>query len=178
MTHRGKESPVYTVAFGPVALTSATTYELLSLLASSLSRVAVHKLELGARTTATASETVGVTFFRGTTSTGAGAALTPRNIDGYNHVASAGSIVNGPSSVNSSTASAVPVFATAWHYQDDTLNYEPRDHDDRITLEAGQRLHVKMTQFQSNNGFDIFGTLQFSEIGNVPSYTVSPTAKS
>jgi hypothetical protein len=177
MTHF-KESPVYTAAFFSTGIT-VNPLDVIGILASSLSRVAIHKVEIGLQSSAApVGEDVGVLFLRGSTASSTGAAITPKNVDGFAHKASAGSSVTSPSSILVSTASAELVYATNWHAQDDTFVYEPREWQDRLRLEASQRLHVRITGLQLQSSPAIYATLTFSEIGNVPTYTVSPTAKS
>lgn len=175
-----KESPVYTAAFHAVLSTAATpSYDIIGILASSLSRVAIHKFEVGAHSTAAvSSENLEVLFLRGSTASST-TTLTPTNVDGFDVKATAQSSVTGPSSNLVSTASAVLVYAKSWEVQYGSVIYEPYEWQDRIRLEAGQRLHIRMAAPSVNtSGFHLVGTLTFSEIGYVPPYTVSPTAHS
>lgn len=172
-----KESPVYTAAFHAV-LTAGTAYDLFGILASSLSRVAIHKVDISVHaTTGVTAENWELTFLRGSTASST-STLTPTNVDGFDVKATAQSSVTGPSSNLVSTASAEMVYITGWPIQYRGVVYEPREWQDRIRLEAGQRLHVRLATPSTINAPHAVGTITFSEIGHVPSYTVSPTAKS
>ena len=160
-----KESPVYTAAFISAALTT-NPYDIVGILASSQTRVVIHKLEVGIQDATPISEDLGVSFLRGSTASSTSASITPTNIEGWSGVPTAASSVTGPSSGLVSTASASLIYALGWHHQDDLLIYEPRERQDRFILAPSQRLHVRITA--PSSAIALYGTLTFSEIGKNP----------
>jgi hypothetical protein len=154
-------APIYSATFASVSISTAE-FDAFGILAPANSRVVIHEIRLGMQSTNPVNQTLGVRILRGSTAASAGTALTPRHIHGWTGAPSAGSSVTQPSSALVSTASAVLVFADNWHFHDDVWIYRPCP-EDRLVLEASQRLHVRVTGPTTTT--PIYGTLTFAETG-------------
>lgn len=151
--------PVYTATFTTTAASTGGEIDAFGLTAPSNSRVEVHAVSIGQPTANPPAANLGVLLLRGSTAIGGGTTITPRNLAGWTGALTAGSSVTGPSTSVGSTASAVVVYADAfvggvwWYYP---------AKDDRVVLEAGQRLNIRLTTPQQTS---INGTIMFSETG-------------
>ena len=152
---------VYKCAFSTTALTT-NPHDLIGILASSLSRVAIHEIVIGQPSTECAYDSLGVQLLRGSTASSTSAAITPRHISGHSGAASAGSSVTLPCTTLVSTASAVLLHAEAFHGNKYCFRPDPCD---RPVLEISQRLHVRVTAPSTTR---LNGTVTFSEIGKNP----------
>lgn len=158
------------IAHGPafsaaVTATFSTTNpsDLISILASSLSRVVVSRVVVASPSTAGAPVNMGIELWRGSTSAAIGTGITPTNHVGWSAAPSAGSSVTGPSTTLLSTASARLLHADA--LSDGRFEYKPPFGYEPI-LEAGQRFHVRGTSIAAAGGANV--TLTFVEIGKKP----------
>jgi hypothetical protein len=154
--------PIYTASFAAVSMTTNPA-DVFGILASTLSRVRVISVELGAQSSAPVAQMLGVQVWRGSTASSTSAAITPTNIEGHTGALSAGSSVTQPSSGIVSTTSAVSLFANSWHLDDQNWKWEPCQSP---ILEKSQRMHVRVTAPSTTTS--IYGTLTFEEMGKIP----------
>jgi hypothetical protein len=150
--------PIYTASFQTTSITTATC-DVIGIKAPDNSRVCIHEI-VAAQPSTDASDRFGVQLLRGSTASSTSAAITPRNIWGWSGAPTAGSSVTQPSATLVSTTSAVLIYADAAH--DNRWQYRPMPMD-RLILDAGQRLHVRITAPSTTK---LNGTITFSEIGN------------
>jgi hypothetical protein len=148
---------IFSAAFQTTALTT-NPHDAFGILAPTNSRVVIHEIVL-AQPTTEAPDRLGVQLLRGSTASSTSAAITPRNIMGHALAPSAGSSVTLPSSTLVSTASAVLLAADAAF--DNRFAFRPAPCD-RPMIEAGQRLHVRISAPSTGR---MNGTLLYSEIG-------------
>lgn len=148
---------IFTAAFQTTALTT-NPHDAIGILAPTNSRVMIHEIVL-AQPSTEAPDRLGVMLLRGSTASSTSAAITPRNNLGHALAPSAGSSVTLPCTTLVSTASAVLLAADAAY--DNRFRFRP-EACDRPMIEAGQRLHVRITAPSTTklNGF-----VRFSEIG-------------
>lgn len=155
---------VFSAAF-TASLTTTDPRGLISVLASSLSRVQILEFVAGVTSTASAvTQSVGVTFLRGSTAVATGSAITPINHVGWTAAKAAGSSVSGNSTALLSSASAVLLWADAM--QDGHVCYKPAVAYAPI-LEAAQRLDIRISG-PAAQPITVNGTLTFAEIGKNP----------
>jgi hypothetical protein len=153
----GPQAPIYSAAFQTTAVTT-NPHDAIGILAPTNSRVAIHEIVLSQPTTE-APDRIGVQLLRGSTASSTSAAITPRNLSGHSGAVVAGSSVTLPCTTLVSTTSAVLLAADA--ADDNRFAYKPAPCD-RPILEAGQRLHVRITAPSTTR---LNGTIFFSEIG-------------
>lgn len=158
---------IYTVTQVLAALTTAPN-EFMSLLASSLSKVELLKLEMGQASTA-AMTPMTVELFRHTSaSTGgstAGGALTPVNIRGHANAPASTSVVVAASTVPHSTAQAARFHADTFEFDSGKFSWCPPFPE---TLDIAQRFHVRLTGLTTASLNGIVGTLTYRETGKIP----------
>lgn len=155
--------PVYTASFAAATMTTNPT-DVFGILASSLSRVRIISVELGAQSSAPVAQMLGVQIWRGTTASSTSVAIVPTNIEGHTGAVAAGSSVTLPTSGVVTTTSAVSLFANSWHLDDQNWKWEPCQSP---ILEKSQRMHVRVTAPSTTTS--IYGTLMFEEMGKIPS---------
>lgn len=150
--------PIYKAAFSSTAL-STNPHDLIGILASSLSRVAIHEITIAQPSTDSAYDSLGIQILRGSTASSTSAAITPRHISGHSGSPTAGSSVTLPCTTLVSTTSAVLLHADAM--RGNRYCYRP-DECERPILDVSQRLHVRVTAPSSARWN---ATITFSEPG-------------
>lgn len=152
------KGPVYAAAFATTAAT-ASSHDVFGILPSTNTRVCIHEILVALPTTDFQAERITITVLRGSTASSTGAAITPQHVHGWSGAPTAGSSVTGPSATLVSTTSAVLMHADV--FTDHRWCYKPEPND-RLILEQGQRLHVRITAPTTTR---LSGVLTFSEIG-------------
>ena len=134
--------PDYNIAFETSALTTKP-HDVFAVLASSESKVEVHKISVGIRSTDISNlQGLGIDIYRGSTSTpGSTATVTPANLDGHSGRTTAAMTVNSNSSSLMSTTSAERLWSDT--LGDSGFCYEPGFATPII--DVSQRLHVRVT---------------------------------
>lgn len=150
---------VHSASFETTGLTAGTPYDLLTVIASSNSRIKIHEVNLSAVSSADTS--IGISLLRGSTQTASTSSITPVNLKGWSEASTASASVRGPSSGLSSTASAVPIYQGS--LVDNGFQYRPEEICKPV-LDVSQRLHIR-----SDDAFSqMRGTVVFEEIGKIP----------
>lgn len=156
----------YTASLSISALTTAAT-EIMSLLPSSLSRVELHKLELGQTSTSTLTP-ARVELFRGSTAGGStGSAITPVNRDGWSNAPASTSAVTGNSTTPNSTASgSVHLHIGTFDVDSGQFCWEPCPPP---VLDISQRFWARFTPLTTAALTGLTAVLTFREVGKIPS---------
>jgi hypothetical protein len=152
--------PIYTASFQTTALTT-NPFDAIGILAPTNSRVCIHEISFGQPGVA-ALDRLGVQVLRGSTISSTSVAITPRHIHGWTGAPTAGSSVTLPCTTLVSTTSAVLLAADA--FWDNVWRYMPEPAM-RPILEAGQRMHVRLSAPSTAATGVLNGVLTFSEIG-------------
>jgi uncharacterized Zn-binding protein involved in type VI secretion len=146
-----------------VTFSTTNPSDLVSILASSLSRVVLQGVQVSAPSTAGAPVNMGIEIFRGSTSAAIGTGVTPVNHVGWSAAAAAGSSATGASTTLLSTASAVRLVADAM--SNGRYSYCP-PHGYEPIFEVSQRLHVRGSNIAVAGSVNVTAT--FVEIGKRP----------
>lgn len=155
---------VFTASF-TASLTTTDPRDLMSVLASSISRVQVFEVIAGIVSTGiTDAQNVGITLLRGSTAAAVGSAIPVANHNGWTAAPSAGSSCSGNSTNLGSTTSATQIHADVT--QAGRYCYKPWP-DYAPILEKSQRLHVRATA-PTAQPITVHGSITFAEIGQKP----------
>jgi hypothetical protein len=164
-----REGNIYNCPFSSQTLTTVGNWDLFLVKTSSGSRVQILDLQLGQQSTNNATvQSLGVAFIVGTTSTGAGTAITPVNTKRWSGTPTAVSSVSGPSSSLASTTSvgAAMVYANAFEANSGKFSYRVNeDFGVPVVITNSQTMVIRVTTPQSSGGIVIHGTLTFKEVG-------------
>jgi hypothetical protein len=158
---------VYTVASSIAALTAAPT-EVVSLIASSLSRVDLLKLELGQRSTGGVAA-MAVDLFAATSAAlggSTGVALTPINRERRASAPASTCSILAESTTPNSTAAAVRVAAGTFDTASGKYNWEPPL---PVVLDPSQRFAARISALTTAQLGGLTMTLTFRELGKTPS---------
>lgn len=158
---------IYTVTQTLAALTTAPN-ELMSLIASSQSKVELMKLELGQMSTSTITAMLVELFRHTSASTGgstAGGALTPVNIKGHVAAPASTSIVVAASTVPHSTAQASRFHADTVAIDSGKFVWNPQFPE---VVDVNQRFHARLTALTTAALTGIAATLTYREVGKIP----------
>jgi hypothetical protein len=155
----------FAVTLTSSALSTAGSHELLAIASSGQSRVELLAIELQQLTTAPLG--FGVEIFRGSTSTPAGAALTPAPMPGWPAERSAASGANGNSTASMSTAAAVRLCASGFEADSGRFCYRP---EVPPSLSLNARFHIRVATPPVATA--IAATLTFRETGKIPGGSV------
>lgn len=159
------EGRVYTASALLTGLTTAAS-EIISLVASSLSRVELISLEL-MQTSTLSGARASIEGFRGTSaSTGGstGTAITPTNRDGWITAPASTSVVSGNSVTLNSTANSARLFAGAMD-ADGQFCWKP---DPKPNLDILQRFNVRWAPLTTAELGGVAVTLTYREGGKNP----------
>ncbi len=160
----------FTVNFAGVAISAAQ--DLFYLLAASTSRLAICRIEVMQYSDVgdAASEILAYTIKRGTAGTvgSSGSAATPVNVKGHTGARAALTTARVNDTTQASGGTQATVLASAFNIQAGLL-YAPRYEreggiDERITVEAGQRLVVSLDSAPAD-AITTSGFILFEEIG-------------
>lgn len=165
MTIRYHGGPVYKASFSATAVSAAS--DLFHITAPSNSRVRIKEIVFGQYSDAgdAEAEILSVLVMAGTTSTGAGSAITAQNVERHSGAPTASSSALGPTATLASTTSAdvliadVANVAAGWVHRPDV--------DECIIIEPSERLVVQVSA--PADSITMNGTLTFQEIGQIPS---------
>ena len=158
---------IYTATQRLAALTTAPN-ELFSLLASSLSKVEMVRLELGLQSTAGVAAVLVEIFRHSSLSTGgstAGGAIVPVNVRGHAAAPAAVSVVVAASTVPHSTAQGSRVHADVVEMDSGRFRWAAPF---PITVDAGQRFHARLTPLTTAALGGVSMTATFRETGRIP----------
>src|SRR5689334_3240720 len=138
MSYRHRGGPVFTAPFSATTLTT-NAQDLFFVTAPSGARVAIREIRLGQYTEFgdAQAELLSLQILTGTTSTGVGTSITPRNVRQHTNAPTAAATVNAPSTTLCSTASAILRLADSWNVAGGWY-YKP-DERERIVLNAAQK---------------------------------------
>lgn len=162
MSYDNPKGPVYTASIATTALSSAGPHDLFVLASTSASRVAVLDIEVTQSSSAPAiAQSLGLRLWRGTTSTGTGAAITPAHIHGWSTMAAVSGVTANSSTIVS-TASAVLLHAAALDAAGGNWRYKPCSPP---ILNTNQRMHLTATTPQTTMTTPLHVTVTFAEIG-------------
>lgn len=165
MLHDNYSTTKFTIPFSGFAVSStggASFFDLWSVLASSLSRLEIHEINIGQLSSAvSANQQLSVQVFSGSTALGGGAAVTPRNTKRWSAAPAALCTANAPSSSLASTASAALIYADATDVSGNWL-FQPKDVQDFV-IDAGQALNVRVSAPPVST--QLSGTLTIRETG-------------
>jgi hypothetical protein len=157
--------PVYSVVISTAALSTGSAFDIAVLSADSSARCEVAAISLVLPSTQyTSGPALSIQILKGTTSTGNGAALTPRPLSKpWSGAPTAAFIANGVSSAQASTASATLIWAGAFDSRG-RFDFLPRDRDSRIVLGLGMRLTVRLGGVPQIPAV-VTGSLLIAEVG-------------
>jgi hypothetical protein len=159
---------VYTAPFSAQVLTT-NAQDLFLVTAPSAGRLAINKIVIGQYTEFgdAQAELLSMQMMIGTTSTStsAGTLITPQNVRQHTGAPTAGFTVAGPSTVLSSTTSAVVRLADVWNVAAGWLHLPMADPsmDERFVLEAGQKMALRMSA--PNDAMTLNGTITLQSLG-------------
>ena len=159
---------IYTVTQRLAAMTTAPN-ELMSLLASSQSKVELMRLELGQLTTSTLTPMVVEMFRHSSLSTGgstAGGSIVPIPTRGHVAAPASTSVVVAASTVPHSTAAASRVHADTFAADSGKFAWAPPF---PIVVDANQRFSLRLTPLTTAALNGIAMTATFRELGKIPS---------
>jgi hypothetical protein len=154
--------PIYAASFSASALTT-NAQDVFGLLAPTNSRVAIREIKFGQYSDAgdAQAEMLSVILLRGSTISSTSTAISPTNVKGWSAAPTAGSSVTSPCTTLAYTTSASWVHADTFNAMAGWRYYPVPE--ERIVLEASQRLHVRITA--PNDALTINGTILFEELG-------------
>lgn len=158
---------IYTVAQRISALTTGPT-EVMSLIASSMSKVELLRLELAQTSTLPVVGMIAELFRHTSASTGgstAGGALVPVNIRGHAAAPASTSVVVAASTVAHSTAAAARFFADTFAMDSGKFAWSPPFPE---TVDVNQRFHARITSLTTLGLGGLTASLTFRETGRVP----------
>lgn len=161
-----KTSRIFAATFSAETITT-NEHDLFSIIASSNSRVRVHRIDLGQQSTAPSNlRQLHVELLRGSTtpiSSGSTEEITPANLSGWETAPAAASRAQGPTTSLASSASHERIHADA--FDEAGWSYCPNECAIPV-LDNGQRLDVRVSA--PTTGMSLSGTLIFEEIGQIP----------
>ena len=153
-------------AYAVTASATLTTnpVDLLTLLSSDGSKLRIREVRLGLTSSALGDlQGLPVEFWRGSTGSPAGGAVTPVPLQGHSAEPAANFAANGPSSAVISTTSAVRLFADT--LDDSGLSYCP---DDCLApvIDINQRFHVRLGA--PSAGVTVYAYAVVEQLGRIP----------
>lgn len=162
---------LYTASFSNVAVTAAQ--DLFALLAHSSSRIAICRAEVMQVSDVgdAAAEILAYSFKRGATVAGSGgSAPTPVPVKGHTGARAAVTVARVNDTTQAGTGTIATVLAGGFHISAGLI-YAPKygaeaDVDERITVEAGQRIVLSLDTAPADS-LTMYGTILFEELGNV-----------
>jgi len=154
---------IFTACNRITALTTAAS-EVVTLVASSQSRVELAKLELGQPSSGAITPML-VEVFRGTGTGSTGAAITPVNRNGWSQAVASTCTVTGNSTTPNSTSGASLLHVGTFDQGSGQFCWEPCH---RPNLEISQRFSARVTPLTTAILTGLTMTLTFREGGKVP----------
>lgn len=160
-----REGNIFNVWLSANSLSTGGPNDIFNILAPTKSRVQLLEVRIGqSSTNPTAIQSLGVSFFSGSSSSGAGATITAYNTKQWTGAPTAGTSVTGPSTTIASTTSATLLYAGAYDAAAGTFVYRPNEqYGVPLVITNGQRFHIRVTTPQLP--VVSHGTLTFKEIG-------------
>jgi hypothetical protein len=157
---------IYTAPFSSVVISTAGSWDLLTLTAPSNSRVAILEIRLG-QYTQFGDAKAGVQSLQimtGSTATSTGAAITPLNVDGHTGASTGKTAVSGPTTGILSTSSSVVRLADAWNVAAGWFYSRPSFVPQMaIILKTSETMNLRM--LTPNEALTMNATITFQEIG-------------
>jgi hypothetical protein len=153
---------IFTASLLIAALTTNPT-SIMSLVASSLSRVEILKLEM--QQISTLPQAASVELWRGTGTGSTGTALVPANRNGWPTAQVSTSVVNGNSTVLDSTVGATRVHAGGFEVDSGKYCYEPCLPP---VVDFSQRFSARISAPSTAAALPLAATLTFRETGRFP----------
>lgn len=163
-----RQGNIFSASFKSVALTTNAN-DLFTVYASTnpVTRVEILSINLSVGSSAVTNtpQVATVSLMTGTTSTGAGAAITPTNLRRWANAPTAGSAVNGPTTTVGSSASATQIWADGFNIGGGYLfpPYQEMTGLVRPVIASGQRLTLRLEA--PSTALVMSGSICFREIG-------------
>ena len=157
--------PIFAATFAAVAVTAAQ--DVFEITAAASTRVALREIRLAQYSDAAdaQAEMLSIQIMRGHSASGSGgSSVTPANVNGWTAAPAAASAVEANNTTVASSGSPVTLLADSFNVMGG-FRYYPVP-DERIIVEAGQRLVVRITA--PADSLTMNGTIVFEELGKMP----------